>query len=171
MNYQWSAKNLHPESVNVVACRLSAQRGDNWTSVHSYIHTYVIVRGDNGYYSVYILSNYFQLVYASTPSQLQYLISPTANHISTDTSKKNEARCHILISADVQMRHQKLCAHCVLRAKLPSRTFFIVNTAFNMTSSGYLYSGFHNVTVLAKTGLGYVHYVDSSDKLSDLCQA
>ena len=74
-------------------------------------------------------------------------------------------------SADLQMRNQKRCAHYVLRVPLPSRTFFIVNTAFNMTSSGHFYSSFHNilnptVTVLGKIGL---EYVDSSGKLSVLC--
>ena len=59
---------------------------------------------------------------------------------------------------------------CLLVA-VACRTFFIVNTAFNMTSSGDFYSSFHNVlnptvTVSGKIGL---EYVDSSGKLSDLC--
>ena len=71
------------------------------------------------------------------------------------------------------MRDHKLCAHYVLRVSLPSRTFFIVNTAFNMTSSGdfFIAELFHNVlnptvTVLGKIGL---EYVDNSGKLSVLC--
>ena len=66
-------------------------------------------------------------------------------------------------NTDLEMRHQKPCAHYDLRASLPSRTFFIVNIAFNMTSSGYFYSSFHNVLnprptiiVLGKIGLEYV---------------
>ena len=81
------------------------------------------------------------------------------------------ARTNAEISADLQMRHRKRCAHYVLRASLPSRTFFIVNTAFNMTSSGYFYSSFHNVLNPTVTVLGKIdlEYVDNSGKLSVLC--
>ena len=76
--------------------------------------------------------------------------------------------CNKLHSANLQMRHQKLCAHYVLRASLPSRTFFIVNTAFNMTGSVDFYSSFHNVLNPSVTVLGTIglEYVDSSGKLS-----
>ena len=48
-------------------------------------------------------------------------------------------------STDLQMRHQKLCAHDVLCASLHSRTFFIVNTAFSMASLGDFYRSFHDI--------------------------
>ena len=75
----------------------------------------------------------------------------------------------LIYSTDLQMRHQKLCGYA--RASLKSRTFFIVNTAFRMASSGDFYRSFNNilnstVIYIGKIGL---EYVDSSDKLSDLC--
>ena len=48
-------------------------------------------------------------------------------------------------STDLHLRHQKLCVHVVLRTSLHSRTFFIVNAAFSMASSGEFYRTFHNI--------------------------